>query len=112
MRNPWLGHDADGKVRKGSGTNRLNSAQFTPDGADSIFCENWTPVSATIKMIDAIPTEEQAADTSHNRRGPGRGASRTDMIEQAKTAYDKLSDVEKAQVTNRQRLSVLTTTNN
>ncbi len=107
LRNPWLGRDADGKVRKGSGTYRLNSAQFTPNGADVIYSENWTPVSATIKMIDAIPAEEQAVDTSQERRGPGRSQSRTDMIEQAKTAYDKLTNAEKAQVTNYQRLSVL-----
>ena len=41
--------------------------------------EGWTPVSATIKMIDA-------------------------GSDQAKAAYEKLSDAEKAKVTNRNKI--------
>lgn len=79
LRNKWLGRDATGKIKAGSGTAGLNSAQYTPSGPDEIFNEGWTPVSATIKMIDA-------------------------GSDQAKAAYEKLSDAEKAKVTNRNKI--------
>ena len=79
LRNKWLGRDATGKIKAGSGTAGLNSAQYTPSGPDEIFNEGWTPVSATIKMIDA-------------------------GSDQAKAAYEKLTDAEKAQVTNRSKI--------
>ena len=111
LKRPWLGREANGKVRKGSGTNRLNSAQFTPDGPDTIFSEGWTPVSATIRMIDAIPSEEKTENSNGNQRGRGRKKNRADLIEQAKTTYGKLSDTEKSLVTNYGKLSSLLETN-
>ena len=42
LRNQWLGRDADGRIRSGSGTTNLNSAQFTPHGPDPVFTEGWT----------------------------------------------------------------------
>lgn len=44
LKNPWLGRDANGKVRDGSGTAGLNSAQFTPHGPDPAFGEGWKPM--------------------------------------------------------------------
>lgn len=38
---PWLGRDASGDVRKGSGTAGLNSPQFSPKGASPTFVEGW-----------------------------------------------------------------------
>lgn len=111
LKRPWLGRDANGKVLNGSGTNHLNSAQFTPSGPDTIFSEGWTPVSATISMIDAIPQAEPSSGTSQGRRGPGRRMSRQDLIEQAQSAYDKLSSAEKSQVANYKKLSSLLETN-
>lgn len=37
----WLGRDGNGKIKKGSGTAGLNSAQFTPSGASKVFVEDW-----------------------------------------------------------------------
>ena len=42
LKNEWLGRNADGTIRKGSGTANLNSAQFTPHGPDPVFTEGWT----------------------------------------------------------------------
>ena len=104
LKNEWLGRDAQGKIKAGSGTNHLNTAQYTPNGSDPIFTEGWTPVSATIRMIDAIPASDQDVKPQGNQ-GPGRRAmTRNDYIEQAKAAYAKLSDAEKAQVTNRSKI--------
>ena len=41
LKAPWLGRDANGKIKKGSGTAGLNSAQFTPSGASNVFVEGW-----------------------------------------------------------------------
>ena len=38
----WLGRNADGSIKEGSGTEGLNSAQFTPSGASERFGEGWT----------------------------------------------------------------------
>ena len=43
LKNPWLGRDEEGHIVEGSGTNGMNSAQFTPGGASSVYVENWTP---------------------------------------------------------------------
>lgn len=43
LRNPWKGRDASGKIRPGSGTAGLNSAQFTPGGESKTFTEGWKP---------------------------------------------------------------------
>ena len=41
LKAPWLGRDGNGKIKKGSGTAGLNSAQFTPSGASNVFVEDW-----------------------------------------------------------------------
>ena len=41
LKAPWLGRDDNGKIKKGSGTAGLNSAQFTPSGASKVFVEGW-----------------------------------------------------------------------
>ena len=102
LRNEWLGRDSRGKIRAGSGTNHLNSGQYTPGGADAIYGEGWTPVSATIKLIDAIPETEIVQ--TEDQRGPNRRLSREEQIEQAKAAYNKLSENEKEQVTNAKKI--------
>lgn len=43
LKNPWLGRDVQGRIRKGSGTAGLNSAQMTPRGGSGAFVEGWTP---------------------------------------------------------------------
>jgi peptidase-like protein len=43
LKNKWLGRDTEGNVIPGSGTNGLNSAQFTPHGRSDIYVEGWTP---------------------------------------------------------------------
>lgn len=102
LRNEWLGRDSRGKIRAGSGTNHLNSGQYTPGGADAIYEEGWTPVSATIRLIDAIPETETVQP--EGQRGPNRRLSRAEQIEQAKAAYNKLSENEKEQVTNAKKI--------
>lgn len=47
LKQPWLGRDEAGKIRPNSGTQGLNSAQFTPWGASEVYTEGWTP--ATVK---------------------------------------------------------------
>ena len=42
LTNSWLGRNPDGTIKDGSGTDGLNSAQFTPDGASEKFGEGWT----------------------------------------------------------------------
>ncbi|MCR5494417.1 MAG: prolyl oligopeptidase family serine peptidase [Treponema sp.] len=42
LKNPWIGRNADGTIKEGSGTSGLNSAQYTPGGASEIFTEGWT----------------------------------------------------------------------
>lgn len=103
LKNPWLGRNKDGKVLQGSGTAQLNSTQFTPSGADTIFYEGWTPVTATIRMIDAIPEKETEAPTT-NTSGMHRKKTRAEYIDQVHTAYEKLSEVEQKQVTNYNKL--------
>lgn len=46
LKAPWLGRDGNGKIKKGSGTAGLNSAQFTPSGASNVFTEGWTVAPA------------------------------------------------------------------
>lgn len=46
LKEPWLGRDGNGKIKKGSGTAGLNSAQFTPSGASNVFTEGWTVAPA------------------------------------------------------------------
>ena len=97
----WLGRDASGKIKAGSGTRHLNSAQFTPGGSDDIFTEGWTPVSATIRMFKAIPAEE---NTQATQQGPNRQPSRQELIDRARQAYAKLSSAE--QNTVRQQVNI------
>ncbi|MDQ0204355.1 hypothetical protein [Pectinatus haikarae] len=59
LKNKWLGRDSDGKVKIGSGTAHLNSAQFTPDGASDIYAEGWTSDSVRKKLKDTAPTDIQ-----------------------------------------------------
>ena len=42
LKNAWLGRNADGTIKAGSGTAGLNSAQYTPGGASTVFTEGWT----------------------------------------------------------------------
>lgn len=53
LKNDWLGRDSNGKIRSGSGTAHLNSAQFTPHGASKIYIEGWTPDSVKEKLQEA-----------------------------------------------------------
>ncbi|MBQ9009853.1 MAG: prolyl oligopeptidase family serine peptidase [Clostridia bacterium] len=48
---PWLGRDESGALLPGSGTEGMNSAQFTTGGASEVYGENWTPES----VGNAIP---------------------------------------------------------
>lgn len=42
LKSEWLGRDADGKIKQGSGTAHLNSAQYTPFSASRVYVEGWT----------------------------------------------------------------------
>ncbi len=84
--NEWLGRDESGVIVSGSGTAGLNSAQYTPRGASEAFVEGWTPVSATIALIDAIPESV----SQENMRD----------VKSAYSAYQLLSDEEKQQISN------------
>ena len=102
LNNEWLGRDAYGHIRAGSGTRHLNSGQFTPNGPDNVYTEGWTPLCATIRLIDAIPVTE--TEQPDGQRGPNRRLTRAQQIEQAKAAYEKLSDTDKKQVTNAKKI--------
>ena len=43
LKNEWLGRDENGAIIAGSGTNGMNSAQFTTGGVSSVYVENWKP---------------------------------------------------------------------
>lgn len=43
LKNEWLGRDENGVIIGGSGTNGMNSAQFTTSGVSSVYVENWKP---------------------------------------------------------------------
>ncbi len=62
LKQPWLGRDAKGKIREGSGTSGLNSAQFTPHGPDPVFTESWRPTASSgfvpRKIARATPEQE------------------------------------------------------
>ncbi|MBQ6382300.1 MAG: hypothetical protein IJJ42_01705 [Clostridia bacterium] len=45
LKDPWLGRDENGVLLPGSGTEGMNSAQFTTGGASDVYVENWTPES-------------------------------------------------------------------
>jgi len=45
LTDPWLGRDRNGVLLPGSGTEGMNSAQFTTGGASDVYVENWTPES-------------------------------------------------------------------
>ncbi|MCR5196558.1 MAG: hypothetical protein K6D38_09570 [Pseudobutyrivibrio sp.] len=90
LNNEWLGRDEDNKVIFGSGTAGLNSAQFTPGGASEIYTEGWTPVYATNALINILPDEI----TEENIRD----------VKSAYTAYNLLTDKEKSQIENTDKL--------
>ncbi|MCR4723489.1 MAG: prolyl oligopeptidase family serine peptidase [Eubacteriales bacterium] len=64
LKNLWLGRDDTGVIRSGSGTAKLNSAQFTPRGASNHYGEGWTPVS----VVNALLSDENTRDTEEVRR--------------------------------------------
>lgn len=64
LKNKWLGRNVDGNIVNGSGTADLNSAQYTPGGASKIYTEGWTPVSATIKLINQLPLAQDVSLTN------------------------------------------------
>ena len=45
LKNGWLGRDESGKIKDGSGTAGMNSAQFSTGGPSDVYVENWTPES-------------------------------------------------------------------
>ena len=51
LKQPWLGRDEAGQIRSNSGTQGLNSAQFTPWGASEIYTEGWTPASVQKEAV-------------------------------------------------------------
>ena len=91
LTNPWIGRDEDGIVSLGSGTNGLNSAQFTPGGASEIYVEGWTPVGVTNALINALPTDVSEENTRD--------------VNAAYTAYSLLTNSEKSQIDNIEKLN-------
>lgn len=59
LNNPWLGRDASGAIVAGSGTRGLNSAFYTPNGADECFTEGWTPESVAAYRAAHPEAEKQ-----------------------------------------------------
>ena len=51
LKQPWLGRDEAGQIRPNSGTQGLNSAQFTPWGASETYTEGWTPASVQKEAV-------------------------------------------------------------
>ena len=64
LKQPWLGRDADGKIREGSGTSGLNSAQFTPHGPDPVFTEGWRPTASSgfVRSVDVFRKAMRSGD--------------------------------------------------
>ncbi|MBC2888280.1 peptidase [Gordonibacter massiliensis (ex Traore et al. 2017)] len=58
LNNPWLGRDESGAIVTGSGTLGLNSAFYTPQGADECYSEGWTPESV-VAYKAAHPEEKK-----------------------------------------------------
>ena len=56
LKAPWLGRDGNGKIKKGSGTAGLNSAQFTPSGASKVFVEGWK-----ISTVETTKSQQESA---------------------------------------------------
>ena len=56
LKAPWLGRDGNGKIKKGSGTAGLNSAQFTPSGASKVFVEGWK-----ISTVETTKNQQESA---------------------------------------------------
>lgn len=70
LNRPWLGRDADGNIKEGSGTKGLNSAQFTPGGISEYFKEGWTAEDA-LKAPKEQP--RRGGPGGPGGRGPGQG---------------------------------------
>ena len=90
LKNDWLGRDENGNIIENSGTTGLNAAQYTPGGPNVAYPEGWTPVSATQAQIDALPDEITEKDQRN--------------LNNAISAYNMLSDEEKAQVSGADKL--------
>ena len=56
LKAPWLGRDGNGKIKKGSGTAGLNSAQFTPLGASKVFVEDWK-----VSSVETTKSQQESA---------------------------------------------------
>lgn len=91
LKNDWLGRDEAGNLIGGSGTAGLNAAQFTPHGASAEFCEGWTPLSATQKLIDAPLDDISTVD------------ERT--LSSTLAFYNSLSEADQAQLTGAEKLA-------
>lgn len=63
LNNPWLGRNENGTIASGSGTLGLNSAFYTPQGADKCYVEGWTPESVTAYKAANPTTETSSAPT-------------------------------------------------
>ena len=100
LNKPWLGLNEDGSLKEGTGTVGLNSAQFTPNGASTVFTEGWTKVSVLVNYIDSLQEDAEWLNSKE------RNANGT-RIEEAWSMYDRLNDEEKAQITNFDRLKEL-----
>lgn len=86
LKNEWLGRDKNGNIKKYSGTNNLNSQQFTISGQSDIFVEGWTPVSVVNKLIENLSqsTPEKSKEN----------------IETIKKYYNLLTEEEKKKIIN------------
>ena len=90
LKKDWLGRDENGNIIENSGTTGLNAAQYTPGGPNAAYPEGWTPVSATQAQIDALPDEITEKDQRN--------------LNNAISAYNMLSDEEKAQISGADKL--------
>ena len=86
LKNNWFGRDKNGNIVKGSGTNKLNSPQFTLKGVSDVYKEGWTPVSATNELINQVSKISDIKDSDKK------------LIEEARKAYNLLSSEEKRKV--------------
>lgn len=92
LKNSWRGRDAQGHILAGSGTAELNSAQYTPHGESDLYREGWTPVSVTNQLINQLPALVNITVKDKVQ------------IQSARSAYDRLTQAEQAQITSYRHL--------
>ena len=92
LNNEWLGRDEEGNLIEGTGTKGLNSAQYTPRGADKTYTEGWTAIGIVEDAIEALPDPADVTEDDAK------------AIEAARELYDKLTDAQKAAIDNYDKL--------